>query len=84
MMKNFRLALRLVFAAVACTSIAACADNPPRQADLDYRSQSSPAMQGADNTPRSSGPRLTIESGERERLNLPWFIRDTQAWINRR
>ncbi|MDX3894342.1 hypothetical protein [Pusillimonas sp.] len=83
-MKNFRLALRLALAAVACASIAACADRPLRQSDLDYRSQSSPAMQGTKNTPRSSGQRLTIESGEGERLNLPWFIRDTQAWINRR
>jgi len=27
-------------------------------------------------------PRLTIQSGEGERLNLPWFVRDTQNWIN--
>jgi len=25
---------------------------------------------------------LTIQSGEGEKLNLPWFIQDTQDWIN--
>lgn len=79
-MKTLRLALRPVLVAVACASIAACADNPPRQTDLDYRSQPSPT-QGA-NTPGSSGQRLTIQSGEGETLNLPWFIQDTQDWVN--
>ncbi|TFL09368.1 hypothetical protein CSC67_19580 [Pusillimonas caeni] len=83
-MKNFRSALQLVLAVVACTSIVACAGNGPRQADLDYRSQSSPTAQSTNNTLRSSGQRLTIESGEGEKLNLPWFIRDTQRWINSR
>lgn len=84
MMKNFRSALQLVLAVVACTSIVACAGNGARQADLDYRSQASPTAQDANNTLRSSGQRLTIESGEGEKLNLPWFIRDTQRWINSR
>ena len=79
-MKTLRLALRPVLIAVACASIAACADNPPRQTDLDYRSQPAPT-QGA-HPPGSSGQRLTIQSGEGETLNLPWFIQDTQDWVN--
>lgn len=81
-MKTYRLVLRPVLAAVACATIAACADNPPRQADMDYRSQPSPTAQGTSSAPGSSGQRLTIRSGEGERLNLPWFVRDTQDWIN--
>ncbi|MCW0210649.1 MAG: hypothetical protein OJK14_26405 [Achromobacter sp.] len=81
-MKILRLALRPVLVAAACASIAACADNPPRQTDMDYRSRPSPTTQGANSTPGSSDQRLTIQSGEGERLNLPWFIRDTQEWIN--
>lgn len=62
--------------------MAACADNPPKQTDMDYRSRSSSTTQGAQGTPGSSGQRLTIQSGEGERLNLPWFVQDTQDWIN--
>lgn len=83
MMKTLRLALRPVLVAAACASIAACADNPPRQTDMNYQSQSSSTSQGANSTPDSSNQRLTIQSGEGERLNLPWFIQDTQDWINR-
>lgn len=81
-MKNLRLILRLVLVAVACSLIAACADNPTRQTDLDYRSQRSPTVQGANSSPGSSGQHLTIQSGEGEKLNLPWLIRDAQGWIN--
>nr|WP_315525616.1 hypothetical protein [uncultured Achromobacter sp.] len=81
-MKIFRSALRPVLAAVACASIAACANSPPKQTDMDYRSRPSSTTQRADTQPGSSDQRLTIQSGEGERLNLPWFIRDTQEWIN--
>jgi len=81
-MKHFRFALRPLLLAVACTSIAACADNPPRRTDPDYRSSPSRTTQSADSTSGSPGQRLTIQSGEGERLNLPWFIRDAQNWIN--
>ncbi|HYG43672.1 MAG TPA: hypothetical protein VEA17_12195 [Bordetella sp.] len=81
-MKTLRSALRPVFVAAACASISACADNPPRQTNLEYRSPSPATTQGASNTPGQSGQRLTIQSGEGEKLNLPWFIRDTQDWIN--
>lgn len=81
-MKTPRSALRLVLAAAAFASITACADNPPQQTDIDYRSRSSATTQGANGSPNSSGQRLTIQSGEGERLNLPWFIQDTKDWIN--
>ena len=81
-MKTHRLALRPVFIAVACASIAACANSPPRQTDLDYQSRPSTTTQGANSTPASSDQRLTIQSGTGEKLNLPWFIRDTQDWVN--
>ena len=81
-MKTLRLVLRLVLVAVACASISACADNPPRQTSLDYRTRTAPTTQGANSIPGFSGQRLVIRSGEGERLNLPWFIRDAQDWIN--
>ncbi|WP_251880657.1 hypothetical protein [Achromobacter sp. Marseille-Q4954] len=81
-MKILRPALRTVLAAAACTLIAACAAKPPQQTELDYRSRSPSTGQGTNNAPGSSDQRLTIQSGEGERLNLPWFVRDTQEWIN--
>ena len=82
-MKTLRRALRPVLAAITVATLTACADTPPRRADMDYRSRPSPAAQRPDNAPASSDQRLTIQSGEGERLNLPWFIRDTQDLINR-
>ncbi|MFY3301654.1 hypothetical protein ACOTEY_07770 [Achromobacter xylosoxidans] len=80
-MKTSRSVLRPLLAMLACASITACADDPPRQAtDLDYRSRPSPSMRGATSSPDQ---RLSIQSGEGEKLNLPWFIQDTQDWINR-
>ncbi|MPS77968.1 MAG: hypothetical protein E2591_07830 [Achromobacter sp.] len=82
-MKIFRLALRPVLAVVACASIAACASSsPPRSTDMDYRSRSSTSTSTTQGAQGSSGQRLTIQSGEGEKLNLPWFIQDTQNWIN--
>lgn len=72
-------ASRLLLAAIACASLTACADQRPRQSNVDYRSPSPSAQQ---RSPDSSGQRLTIQSGEGERLNLPWFIQDTQDWVN--
>ncbi|EFF75519.1 hypothetical protein [Achromobacter piechaudii] len=82
-MKIFRLALRPVLAVVACASIAACANtSPPRSTDMDYRSRSSTSTSTTQGAQGSSDQRLTIQSGEGEKLNLPWFIQDTQDWIN--
>ncbi|WP_082852819.1 hypothetical protein [Bordetella ansorpii] len=84
-MKTLRsVLLRPVLAMVACASITACTSTPPRQTtDIDYRSRSSSTAQGPDNAPGSSRPRLTIQSGEGERLNLPWFVRQAQDQVNR-
>lgn len=73
----------IALVALACALLTACADNPPRQSEVDYRSRPSSSTQGASRPAEGSGQRLTIESGEGEQLNLPWFIQDTQDWINR-
>lgn len=78
-MKTRHSALKPVLAALACAAVAACADSPPRQTDMDYRSRPPSAAHGSQSAP---GQRLTIQSGEGEKLNLPWFIQDTQDWIN--
>ncbi|TAN28922.1 MAG: hypothetical protein EPN31_07140 [Castellaniella sp.] len=83
-MKNPCLALRLALVAVACASVTAYADSLPEQTSLNHRSQPSPTAQRANDASGSSGRRLTIRSGEGERLNLPWFIRDIQGWVNSR
>ncbi|AZS79362.1 hypothetical protein ELS24_13400 [Achromobacter spanius] len=84
-MKITRLALRLALATAACASIAACAGSQPQSTDMDYQSRPPSSAQGQSSnpgTPGSSGQRLTIQSGEGERLNLPWFIQDTKDWVN--
>ncbi|WP_186332274.1 hypothetical protein [Bordetella genomosp. 13] len=80
--KHLRSALRPVLAAVACASISACADSRPRQTGMDYRSPPASTTQGANNGAGPSGQRLTIQSGEGERLNLPWFVREIQDGVN--
>jgi len=81
-MTLIRLAMRPVLIAIACGAIVGCADSPSRQSDMDYRSEPTPTMRDANSTSGSSGQRLIIQSGEGERLNLPWFIQDTQDWVN--
>ena len=81
-MKIVRSGLKTAALVIACASVAACADAPSRQADLDYRSRAPAATQGANHNPDGSEQRLTIQSGSGAKLNLPWFIRDTQDMIN--
>lgn len=76
-----RLPLMLVIA--ACLSVTACANPPAKQAEMDYRTRPLPSAQRPAGTPGDNDQRLTIQAGEGERLNLPWFIRDTQDMINR-
>jgi len=83
-MKILRLALRPALFAGACASIAACANTPTGHTDMDYRSRPPSTTQDANRPHDSSDQRLTIQSGEGEKLNLPWFIRDTQDWVNRK
>ena len=81
-MKILPSTLRPILIAVACASITACADRPPRSPEVDYRSEPPAAPRDANSPSDPSDQRLIIQSGEGERLNLPWFIRDTQDWIN--
>ena len=81
-MKTLRFVRLPALVAVACALLTACADQPPGRPGPDYRSQPSSPAQGGDGTSGAPGRRLTIQSGEGEPLHLPWFIRDTQDWIN--
>jgi hypothetical protein len=82
MMNILHLTRRLVGVAAVCASLAACVNNPPRQSERDLPGQPSPTTSGATRSPGLSEERLTIQSGEGEKLNLPWFVRDSQEWIN--
>ena len=79
MIEHPRKAARLAIAAGACALLAAYAGHAPqRQTDtVDYRSRTPAAAPSEDGSRR-----LTIQSGEGEKLNLPWFIRDAQDWVN--
>ena len=85
-MKNLRSVSCLALAAIASCGLAGCADSPARGDNLDYHSRPTSPPQTVTAYPVDDPPtqRLTIQSGEGERLNLPWFIKDTQNWINTR
>ncbi|OZI28667.1 hypothetical protein CEG14_22195 [Bordetella genomosp. 1] len=70
------------FSCIACASVVGCADNPPKRTGMDYQSSPSAATSDRSSETGRTGQRLTIQSGEGEQLNLPWFIQDTQDWIN--
>ncbi|WP_312429439.1 hypothetical protein [Achromobacter sp.] len=83
-MKTRHAALRLILAGAAIASLAACADTPQQPRDtVDYRSRPLDSPTGSSTNANPSGQRLTIQSGEGERLNLPWFIEGAQDWVNR-
>ncbi|MDH0093931.1 hypothetical protein N7373_21005 [Achromobacter mucicolens] len=82
-MKLHHAALRLLLTGAAIASLAACADTPQQRTDLDYRSHTLNSPGGSNANGNPSGQRLTIQSGEGERLNLPWFIEGAQDWVNR-
>ncbi|AHV92695.1 hypothetical protein [Bordetella holmesii] len=66
-----------------CASITGCARQAARGQDgIDYRSRAPDAGSEPGRGQPPSNRRLTIQSGEGERLNLPWFIQDTENWIN--
>jgi hypothetical protein len=79
-MKTLRSALTPFLLAALCTSVAACADTSSRYPEA----QNAPAATAPQTNNGSSAPtpRLTIQSGEGEKLNLPWFVRDVQDWVN--
>jgi len=66
----------------AALSISACAGAPSRPAGPDYRDRPPTPARAAEIPADGSGQRLSIQSGEGEQLNVPWFIRDAQDWIN--
>lgn len=80
-MNRYRHCLFSALVLVAGAALSACAPTSSRQPEPDYRSRPGPGAPGE--AAPSGGQRLTIQAGEGETLNLPWFIRDTQHWINR-
>ncbi|CAM3702988.1 Lipoprotein [Bordetella sputigena] len=82
-MKNLSPALSFVLAASLCATLAGCANTPSR----GYSSQApaaAPASAQPSYTDRgASKPALTIQAGEGEKLNLPWFVQDIQGAVNR-
>lgn len=80
-MNRYRHCLFTALVLMAGTVLAACAPASSRQPEPDYRSRSGPGAQGE--AVSSGEQRLSIQAGEGETLNLPWFIRDTQHWVNR-
>lgn len=79
-MKLFNVIVRFIMVATGCLAITACANTQPRENNLNYRSE--PPTQSGSPSSNTHEKRLTIQSGEGERLNLPWFIQGPQDWIN--
>ncbi len=81
-MKNVRPVMPPLVLTALCLALAACTQTPTRSADTAaprdpaYVSDGGPGPAGGDT------PRLTIKSGEGEKLRLPWFIQDAKDWIN--
>jgi len=69
-MQIFRSIFSAALFAAVCASVSGCANTPSPPPE--------PQAQPAD----GPQPRLTIQAGEGEKLNLPWFVRDAQHWIN--
>lgn len=74
-------ALRSVFPrvllAALCAPLASCASVSSSHLD-----QQSGTYQQSNTSPGAQRPNLTIQSGEGEKLNLPWFVRDVQDMVN--
>ncbi|HTK01420.1 MAG TPA: hypothetical protein VL522_17440 [Bordetella sp.] len=81
-MKTLGSILQLVLLVVLCASVASCADAGSRQASREAQSAPGATNQAANNVRGGPQPALTIQAGEGEKLNLPWFIRDAQDWVN--
>jgi hypothetical protein len=81
-MKTVRSALPFVLFAALCAPLASCADVSSRH--LDEQAQTAPpaTYQEANTGPGAQQPALTIQSGEGEKLNLPWFVRDLADKVN--
>ncbi|WP_157792935.1 hypothetical protein [Bordetella genomosp. 8] len=81
-MRNAYSALPLILTAAVCAVLAGCGSTPSK----GYSSQSQPpatASQPSYSDGSGAKPALTIQSGEGEKLNLPWFVRDIQGAVNK-
>lgn len=81
-MKTLGSTLQLVVLVALCASVASCASAGSRQASREAQSAPVATNQGANNDSGGPQPALTIQAGEGEKLNLPWFVRDAQDWVN--
>jgi hypothetical protein len=83
-MKSLGTVLPSVLLAALCASLASCA-NPP-SGHAGPQAQGAPAVPNQETAYQGGDPQpaLTIQSGEGEKLNLPWFVRDVQDWVNQR
>lgn len=78
-MRILRSTLSLILLSAAGMSLASCADMPSRRYGPDAAEPTNPA---ANDDRGASKPALTIQAGEGEKLNLPWFVRDVRDWVN--
>jgi hypothetical protein len=81
-MKTLRSALTPFLLVALCTSVAACADTSSGYHGPEAQGASAATASQTANDSSPPKPRLTIQSGEGETLNLPWFVRDVQGWVN--
>lgn len=81
-MKTLRPVLPLVLLFALCGSLASCADAPSQRYGGGAQGAPAAAQPQVDNTPGGPKPALTIQAGEGEKLNLPWFVRDVTDWVN--
>jgi hypothetical protein len=80
-MKTLRSTVPLVLLLALCASVASCADVPSQR--YGSEAQGAPATtQQASNDRSAPKPALTIQAGEGEKLNLPWFVQDVTDWVN--
>jgi hypothetical protein len=82
-MNTFHPALRLVLLAALPVLLAACANQSAGGPDSRMQYSSDSAGQQGNDASGASKPNLTIQSGEGEKLNVPWFVRDLTDAVNR-
>lgn len=82
-MQTHSLVSPRILLAALCVSLASCSTPPSTSPGIEAPPPPDYVSTPGNTTPATSNPRLTIESGEGEPLNLPWFVRDTQDAINR-
>ena len=81
-MQIHRLVSPRLLPAAMCALLASCAHGPSQPPEPQVQPPPDYTTSGPTTNANAPKPRLTIQSGEGERLNLPWFIRDAQNAIN--